>query len=159
MRRAVFILLLFLISCSSVLKEKKQEEAFPIPPEKINEKNAGEIAKEAGGNWLYGQGVGETAVAAGGIFVFPPYALYLLGNAALSYSGYEPLYVSDALPENAKASWNNAYENVTSGPGRLNAAIAGKEFRNQELIKERYNELAQKLESEGTVDENTRNSN
>ena len=117
--------------------------------EKITDKNTPAIAKEAGGNWLYGQGVGETAVAAGGIFVFPPYALYLLGNAALSYSGYEPLYVSNALPEDAKASWNQTYETVTSAPGKLNAAIAGEEFRSQDLIKERYQSLAAKLDTEG----------
>lgn len=148
-RKYFFCILLVLSSCS-VLKEKKEpDEPFPIPPEKITDKNAPAIAKEAGGNWLYGQGVGETAVAAGGIFVFPPYALYLLGNAALSYSGYEPLYVSNALPEDAKASWNQTYETVTSAPGKLNAAIAGEEFRSQDLIKERYQSLAAKLDTEG----------
>lgn len=144
----VYFIACFLLLGCSMLKKKEDEKPFPIPQEKINEQNAGEIVKEAGGNWLYGQGVGETVANAGGIILFPPYAIYLLGNAALSYNGYEPLEVTDALPENAKATWNAAYDSVTSSPGKLSAAVAGEEFRTQDVIKERYQNLADQLEAE-----------
>lgn len=103
----------------------------PLPPEE-----AKALLGDLAGNWFYGAGVGEAAVSASAIVLFPPYALYLLGNSILSMSGYEPLYVTNALPEEQKRAFDSAYADITSAPGRLNAAIAGKEFRTPERIGE-----------------------
>lgn len=103
-----------------------------IPPEK-----AGEAAKEVGKNWLYGPGLGSAAVNVGAIMVFPPYALYVLGNGVLNVAGYEGYYWSDMLPEEEKQQYITFYDSVTGGPGRIAAAVAGKEFRSKEVAKER----------------------
>lgn len=133
-----------LIACS-VLKEKENSNndielnklvTKPLPPEKTEE-----LLEEVGSNWLYGQGMGETALTAGTILAFPPYAIYVLGNGILSLSGYEELRVSDALPEAAREEWNSAYDTVTSGPGRISAAVAGEEFRNREIAKDKITEI------------------
>ncbi len=111
----------------------------PLTPEQ-----SGELLGEVGNNWLYGQGVGETALMVGTSIVFPPYALWVLGNAALDVSGYEPLRVSDALPEQEGKAWKDTYDAVTSSPGRLSASLAGEEFRSQEVAKERIERVLKK---------------
>ncbi len=116
----------------------------PLTPEESNE-----LAGEVGGNWLYGQGFGEALVSIGGIVLFPPYAIYLLGNGAISLSGYEPLYVTNLLPEAPRDGYNQFYDTVTSGPGRLSASFARKEYRTQEVIKERYKKILTKNEKAG----------
>lgn len=100
-----------------------------MPPEE-----AKELLGDLAGNWFYGRGIGETALSAGAIVVFPPYALYLLGNSVLSMSGYEPIYITDALPDDERRAFDSAYADLTSAPGKLNAAIAGKEFRTVERV-------------------------
>ncbi len=64
----------------------------------------------------------------GTVVVFPPYALYLLGNAGLALAGYEPLYVTDALPGEARDAALTVYDGITSVPGRIAAGVAGEEF-------------------------------
>ena len=108
----------------------------PLPPEKGKE-----LLAEMGGNWLYGQGLGETTLNVGAIVLFPPYAIYLLGNAAISLSGHAPLHFSDALPGEVHDNYLSLYDNVTSAPGRVSAAVAGEEFRTNE----RANENLQKV--------------
>ena len=84
----------------------------------------------AGHRWFYGQGIGTTMLNVGTVVLFPPYALYLLGNAGVAFAGYEPLYVTDALPEPAKKEVLGLYNGVTGVPGRLNALVAGERFVN-----------------------------
>lgn len=129
-----------LCSCSVLQKEEdpqialtKQAVQKPLPPEKT-----GELVGKVGGNWLYGQGVGETALTVGTIFAFPPYAIYVLGNGALSLAGYRQLRVTDALPDDARDGWNSVYDGVTGAPGRVTAAVAGKEYREKDVIEEDY---------------------
>ena len=98
------------------------------------------VLKSMGQSWIYGNGFGDTLLAAGTVFMFPPSALYFLGNAALDLSGYEPIHVSDALPEAPRQGWNEIYDDVSSGPGKLSAALAGKEFITRERAKELVNE-------------------
>lgn len=64
----------------------------------------------------------------GTVVVFPPYALYLLGNAGVAFAGYEPLYVTDALPEPARKEVLGFYNGVTGVPGRVNALVAGEPY-------------------------------
>ena len=112
----------------------------PLPPEK-----AKELAGDVGENWLYGNGIGETMIAAGSIVAFPPSAIYWLGNAAMSMAGYEPLTISRALPDEERKDWNATYDSVTAGPGRLSAAVAGREFISRDLAKERLDKYMPKL--------------
>lgn len=106
--------------------------ARPLPPEK-----AKEMLHSAGENWLYGNGLGETAIAVGSIVAFPLSAIYWVGNAALSVAGYETVGVSRVLPEEQKAQWNGFYDNVSGAPGRVTAAVAGHEFITREQAKDR----------------------
>lgn len=100
----------------------------PIPPDK-----AKQVLSEAGGNFAYGPGLGDAAVTVGTVVVFPPYALYLLGNAVLSLSGYEPVTVSSMLPEKQGKAWSNTYDSLVSGPGKVVAAVSGHEYRSREV--------------------------
>ncbi|MCB0323664.1 MAG: hypothetical protein KDD69_08825 [Bdellovibrionales bacterium] len=83
---------------------------------------------QSGERWWYGKGVGRTMANVATVVAFPPYALYLLGNAGLTLAGYEPLHVTDALPEGPKRQVLGAYDGLTGIPGRLNALVAGREF-------------------------------
>lgn len=140
------------ISGCGVIREKPPEEGDheiielvkkPISPEK-----SGELLKQTGGNWFYGQGIGETAVNVGTSVVFPPYAIYYLGNMALSVAGYEPLYVTNALPEDSRDAVNGVYSGVTSAPGRLTAAVAGEEFRTKPAARARIKEVLKSAQTE-----------
>ncbi|NMC63374.1 MAG: hypothetical protein GYA55_09445 [SAR324 cluster bacterium] len=105
----------------------------PLPPEKT-----GELLEKVGSNWLFGQGIGETALMVGGIFVFPPYAIYVLGNGALQVAGYKPLHITDALPEDARNGWNYVYDSVTAVPGSMAASVSGQEYRQKDVIAQDY---------------------
>ena len=143
----IAILMLLLSGCFADLKHKPPEQnpvATVIQDRIQNPADTGttsEVMREVGENWLYGQGLGDTALAAGAVAAFPPYAAVLLGNAVLSLSGYEPIWFSDALPEDEKGQWQSFYDSVGQSPGRFSAAIAGEEFRSKELIRQRYQNL------------------
>ena len=130
------IFTLLMISGCSLLKPKDNQQVGtgvedtiekPLPPEKNQE-----LLEKVGGNWLYGQGVGETLLTAGTIFAFPPYAIYVVGNGALSLAGYERIALVDALPEKPKETVNSVYDAVTEVPGRVSSTIAGEDFRTNE---------------------------
>ena len=119
------------------MRKKSPEEGELVVPQKpLPPEEAQALLGEVGRNWWYGQGLGETAVEAGGIVLFPPYALYVLGNAALSVSGYEPIYITDALPEEDKVSYDKMYDTLTSVPGKVNADVAGERFVTKKVAKE-----------------------
>lgn len=134
---ALPVLLLLTASCGcGVIKKKEPDSApsgvdmvgKPMPPDK-----AKEVLSTAGSNFAYGPGLGDAAVTVGTVVVFPPYALYLLGNAVLSLSGYEPVTVSSMLPEEQGKAWSNTYDSMVSGPGKVVAAMAGHEYRSREV--------------------------
>lgn len=104
----------------------------PLKPEETEE-----LLAEVGGNWLYGQGIGETALAVGSVVLFPPAAFWFLGNGALALSGYEPVGVSTLLPNEQARKWSESYDAVLSTPGRVVAAVAGEDFRTKETIQEK----------------------
>ena len=120
----------------------------PIPPER-----AGAVLEEAGENFLYGHGVGETALTVGSVLLFPPYALYVLGNGALSLSGYEPLEVSRALPEKERREWNEVYDAVTALPGEAAAAVAGEQFRDRDTVKQRTRSMLKAVQTPSGEDQ------
>lgn len=113
----------------------------PMPPEK-----AKEVLSEIGQNFAYGPGLGDAALNVGTAVVFPPYAIYLLGNALLSFSGYEPVTVASLLPEEDGKAWSRTYDSVVSGPGKVVAAVAGREYRSQEVADERMREVLQSID-------------
>lgn len=78
--------------------------------------------------WFFGQGLGETAANVGITAAFPPYAVYLIANAGLSFTEIGPVRISNALPETVRKPWNKIYDNVTSVPGRITAAVAREKY-------------------------------
>ena len=111
---------------------------LPTPPS-LQELATGETAPptmdEAGGEvqsfgerWLFGHGMGRTMTTVGTAVIFPPYLLYVAGNAALSLAGYEPVYLTDALPDRAQEGVLFVYDEFTSVPGRVTSYFAGREF-------------------------------
>lgn len=85
--------------------------------------------KQYGDRFLYGPGLGTSMTNIGAIAVFPPYAIYLLGNAGLSLAGFQQLYITSILPESPRKHVLDFYDGVTSVPGRLSALVAGKEYQ------------------------------
>jgi hypothetical protein len=108
----------------------------PMPPEK-----AKAVLNEVGGNFAYGPGLGSAAVNIGTAVVFPPYIIYLVGNTALSLTGYEPVTISSVLPEDEGKAWSDGYDYVVSGPGKMVAAVAGHEYRSREVADDRLKTL------------------
>ncbi len=98
-------------------------EVPPPEPEELQNELA-----EVSQRWFYGHGIGQTITNVSTVVVFPPYAIYLLGNAGLKLAGFQPLYITNALPEEPRKKVLTFYENVTSVPGRVNSAFAGREF-------------------------------
>ena len=96
----------------------------PPTPEEFNEQLG-----DYGRKWFYGGGIGRTMVNVGTAVAFPPYLIYLVGNAGLAMAGYEPLCPADLLPETPREYVLTVYNGVTSVPGRVTALIAGKEFQ------------------------------
>jgi hypothetical protein len=103
-------------------------EKKPPPPEVVKAQ-----LQEQGRNWLYGHGVGRTILNVGTVIAFPPYGLFLLGNAGLQIAGYQPVDVTKAFPEKVSKPLNIAYDEITSVPGRLNAVVAGEQFRDKQI--------------------------
>ena len=149
----LIILIIFCFSGCGVLKEKPADPTLDFLNRPLTQEESEKLASEVGGNFIYGQGLGEALLNIGGIVLWPPYAIYVLGNGAISLSGYEPLHVTNLLPENAKDSYDTGYNAVTSAPGRLSAAVSQEEFRNQEVIKKRYKDILSKSENKTTVNE------
>lgn len=143
MRSEFALSLLIAAFCAGcgLLREKKPSQTDPVlaraAQKPMTPEAASSVISEMGENWLYGPGLGQTALNVGAMVVFPPYALYVVGNSVLSMSGYEPLYVSDLLPEGERDEVNTMYDEVTTAPGRVSAALAGKEFRSKEVAAER----------------------
>lgn len=78
--------------------------------------------------WLYGPGMGKTLLNIGTTVVFPPYGLYLLANAGLSLSGYQPIKPIEAIPEGPKEVINEAFDDIVSVPGKISAIVANREY-------------------------------
>jgi len=131
----------------ALLQKKEEPDPISLQPfrsDPLTPEQTTEVMNEVGGNWLYGQGVGEAAMNLGAIVAFPPYAAVVAGNAALSLSGYKPLEVSRALPKEEGEGWSETFDLIASGPGRLVAAMAGKEYRTKEVAKARLKPMLER---------------
>lgn len=98
------------------------EELAPTPEQ------SGEALESYMHEWFFGPGVGRTAVNVGTTIAFPPYALYLVGNAGLQLAGYKPFFISEQLPEPVGSGWLVVYDGVTSVPGLFNSLIFDEPF-------------------------------
>lgn len=87
------------------------------------EEEAWKVLEEKGEEWFFGTGFGKTILNVGLVAIFPPYAIYLLGNAGLEIAGYQPIFVTDILPENGRREVSKEFEEFVSVPGRINAAV------------------------------------
>ncbi len=122
-------------------KPKSQVDEMSAVGKPMSPDQAKAVLGEVGSNFAYGPGLGDAAVNLGAVVLFPPYIIYLLGNTALSLTGYEPVTVSSLLPEEDGKAWSNGYDTVVSGPGRIVAAAAGREYRSREVADERLRVL------------------
>jgi len=134
---------------------RKRPEDKPSGLDMVGKPMTNEQAKEVlgtvGGNFAYGSGLGDAALSVGTVVLFPPYAVYLLGNAVLSVSGYEPVTISSLLPEEDGKQWSATYDKVVSGPGRVVAAMTGHEYRSQEIADERLRAVYAKIQQPATA--------
>jgi hypothetical protein len=135
-----------------VIKERPKSEQTELSAvsQPMSSEKAKAVLGEVGSNFAYGPGIGDAAVNLGAVIVFPPYILYLLGNTALSLTGYEPVTVSSLLPEEQGKAWSDGYDTIVSGPGRMVAAAAGREYRSREVGDERLRMVLSK--SDGAQD-------
>ena len=99
-------------------------EATPPDPEQAKEE-----LESGAKNWFFGPGFGSSVSNIALMIVFPPYAIYLLGNAGLQLAGYEPWYVTDELSPEQRSATLNTYNEVMSVPGKFNSLIFDEEFR------------------------------
>ncbi len=142
-RRSVILLgalsvALVVIGCGVIRKRPEDNPSgLDVVGKPMTSQQAKQVLGTLGGNFAYGAGLGDAALSVGAVVLFPPYALYLLGNAALSVSGYQPVTVSSLLPEEDGKQWSETYDKVVSGPGRVVAAMTGHEYRSQEVADER----------------------
>lgn len=133
---------MFLLSGCGIIRELPEDEQLgkqlQNPPP--SEEEAKAQLDEVGSNFVYGSGLGEAMINVGGIIAFPPYGIYVLGDALANLSGYD-IKPSAALPEEEQDAWDELYADVASGPGRVTAAMAGTEYRSAEVVKERKKEM------------------
>lgn len=136
-----FLLAVALVGVSGcgVIKKKPEDQPdeFSAVGKEMTPEQAKAVLGTVGGNFAYGPGLGDTAVNVGAVIIFPPYLIYILGNTALSLSGYEPVTVSSMLPEEQGRAWSNGYDTLVSGPGRMVAAMAGREYRSRDVAREK----------------------
>lgn len=130
-----------IIGCGVIKKKPEdQPDELAVVGKEMSPEQAEAVLGEVGSNFAYGPGIGDTAVNVGAVILFPPYIIYILGNTALSLSGYEPVTVSSVLPEEQGRAWSNGYDTLVSGPGRMVAAMAGREYRSRDVAREKLRE-------------------
>jgi hypothetical protein len=134
----VSVLLVSILGCGIIKKKPEdQPDEFAAVGKEMTDEQAKAVLGEVGSNFAYGPGLGDTAVNVGAVVLFPPYIIYILGNTALSLTGYEPVTVSSMLPEEQGRAWSDGYDTLVSGPGRMVAAMAGREYRSRDVAREK----------------------
>ncbi|HMO02232.1 MAG TPA: hypothetical protein PKA79_04475 [Oligoflexia bacterium] len=127
---------------------KKEENSFPPVKEIIttplSAEEHNELLRETTRNIFYGEALGRTAVAAGSTIVFPPAALYWLGNLALDLAGYETIGPASFMPPEAGKEAQSLYVAIVSAPGRIVATAAGQNFRDQKSADQKIKNILEK---------------
>lgn len=94
----------------------------------VKDDTASSQLENVGEWWLFGPGLGHSILNIGTVIIFPPYALYLLGNAGLALAGEEPVKIVNILPEAPRKIVNDSIDEVCSVPGRMTAALSGRDY-------------------------------
>lgn len=95
----------------------------------VKNDTANDQLKGVGEWWLFGPGLGHSILNIGTAVLFPPYALYLLGNAGLALAGEEPIRIVNILPEGGpREAVNNTLDGICSVPGRITSGIAQRPY-------------------------------
>lgn len=147
---AMLIVIAPILTGCGVIKERPKDKpsGVDVVGKPMSSDQAKEVLSTVGGNFAYGSGLGDAALNVGTAVVFPPYALYLVGNAVLSLSGYEPVTISSLLPEEDGKKWSSTYDSLVSGPGKVVAAMAGHEYRSQEVADQRLSAVFKDINKE-----------
>lgn len=144
----------FLLGCSVDFKSSTAGEARPREPltaeQHVSAKENPTDPNEVMEDWFFGQGLGEAVLNVAGVVLFPPYGLYVLGNGVAQAFGYEPLSIGDALPQDVGSAYKAGYDEVSEAPGRVTAALGGREFRSKEAIESRNRSAG---DARGTTDQ------
>jgi hypothetical protein len=96
--------------------------------EAVRNDTASQQLEHIGEWWFFGPGIGYSILNIGTAIVFPPYALYLLGNAGLALAGEEPVKIINILPEAPRSIVNTTLDEICSVPGRITSAVARKPY-------------------------------
>lgn len=123
-----FYITLFGCSSTAGTADVRSMQSPQVVPAVMNPETAEKAAKTVGESWLYGDGLGTAFLNLGTTIVFPPYSVFLLGNLALTASGYESLGVGMFLDGEDEQTWDTMYSSVVSGPGKFAAAVSGNEY-------------------------------
>ena len=107
---------------------------------------------EFANSWAYGEGLGHTTLNISGAIIFPPYTLFVLTNALIQASGGQALGLSRVLDEDKRSTWERIYAGIVGVPGRLSAAIAGKEYRSGDFASKQAKILGGDLYSGTSAD-------
>jgi hypothetical protein len=130
---ALVTLACFFSACSLIQPKEAKEVTRVSPIEQVSKRpledhELQELNTRVVDSYVYGEGLGDSVIKVGTAVVFPPFLLVMLGNAALSATGHEPVGVSTFLPEKAAEGWDRVYSEVTSAPGRVSAGVAGRDY-------------------------------
>ncbi len=145
---AILLSVTLLVACSSRSYSPKTEVSLQSQKMKFNKVPSipallsGEVVppepketqmalKKAGKAWFFGRGLGKTAINITGIVLFPPYGLYLLGNAGLELAGVGGVYPSQVLPDGPRKHVEDFYGSVCDIPGLITSSVAGVEFQKE----------------------------
>jgi hypothetical protein len=95
----------------------------------VREEKTEEQLEGIGEWWFFGPGLGHSILNIGTVVVFPPYAIYLLGNAGLALAGKEPVRIINILPSGGpREVINDSIDGICSVPGRLTAAAGRRPY-------------------------------
>jgi hypothetical protein len=110
---------------------------------------------------VYGPSLGDVTLKVVSGILFPPYGIYLLGRGGWEMvTGTRAPEVTDILPDKDKEMWDATYDDIVSAPGRVSAALAGKEFKTKDRVESDWAAVVDEVKkNRGICDEKTRTCN
>jgi hypothetical protein len=125
------------ISANHSQNSSESAEMLKISQKQLPPDQAKEFLSDMAKNWFYGDGLGKTSMTLGTILAFPPYGLYVATNSVLELAGYEPMYLTNLLPQEEKNEYDFFYSAIASQPGKLAASVTGEEYRSPKVVNQR----------------------
>lgn len=110
---------------------------------------------------VYGPSLGDVTLKVVSGILFPPYGIYLLGRGGWEMAtGTRAPEVTDILPDKDKQMWDATYDDIVSTPGRVSAALAGKEFKTKDRVESDWATVVEEVKkNRGMCDEKIRTCN